>query len=48
MGQWVNFFSKFKLYNKNVVNASKKKHKVKKIRPETKWSSHEQTEWGVN
>jgi len=44
MGQWVNFFSKFKLINVDEAKASLKKHIVKKIRPETKWSNYEQTE----
>jgi len=44
MGQWVNFFSKFKLINVGVVKTCLKRHKVKKIKPETKWSNYEQTE----
>jgi len=44
MGQWVNFFSKFKLINVDIVKTCLKMHKVKKIKPETKWSNYEQTE----
>jgi len=43
MGQWVNFFNEFKLINVGVVKTSLKERIVKKIRPETKWSNHEQT-----
>ena len=44
MGQWVNFFSKLKFINVGVAKASLKERVVKKIKPETKWSNHEQTD----
>ncbi len=45
MGQWVNFFNKFKLINVGAAKASFKRRIVKKIKPETKWSNYEQTDW---
>ena len=43
MGQWVNWFSELKLLKLNVAKASIYAL-VKLIRPETKWSNHEQAE----
>lgn len=47
MGQWVNFYSEYK-FEKNVyvvkANLIKKKCIVIRIRPETKWSNHEQVD----
>ena len=44
MGQQVNFYSKLKSLDWGIAKASSKTHWIIEIRPETKWSSHEQVE----
>jgi len=44
MGQWVYFFGKFKFIVDLDNSNSLKKAIVKKIRPEAKWSNHEQVD----